>query len=287
MSAQPMFRIHDRAPEDIVSTVFSQLITEWVHLCSTPSSPAQIRRWARHELVLEPYSTPEAILAAIDAGSPADKDALLLALIRLSHAGQRLAGRVVLQAMLPKLAKISHYGETGISSTSTWAEERRHVTLAEFWEVLASYPVQRRPQRVAANLALDTLNRITQGAAASRPRDVLVDPQDPLDNANTTTRSPFDQPTTATKDIQDYDLDELIRWALQGDVLTRDEGEILTIAYIRPKGEGYGFHEAGIRFGLTETAVRKRCQRATQKLTHAVQAELHSAASDQTRLHVA
>ena len=55
-------------------------------------------------------------------------------------------------------------------------DDRFQVVLCEFWEVLSSLPVtQRRTTRVAANLSLETLHRLTRvKTAASVPVDPAV-----------------------------------------------------------------------------------------------------------------
>ena len=101
---------------------------------------------------------------------------MLLALIRLTQAGHQLAGRVVLQLMLPKLGRMTNR-TSGTTSENAWSEDRRHIAVAEFWDVVATYPVGRRTRRVAANLALETLHRLTAATRGPRP-DLPVDQQD-------------------------------------------------------------------------------------------------------------
>lgn len=104
-----------------------------------------------------------------------DPDAVLLALLRLQAGGDRLAGRVLVQAMLPKLVLMAVRDDQ--ASFDDY--------LAALWERVATYPIARRPRRVAANLALDSLKSVK----ASRPNAVRrsplpVDP-DPLRDATT------------------------------------------------------------------------------------------------------
>lgn len=81
---------------------------------------------------------------------PRDPDAILLSLIRLHQAGDALAGRAVLQVMIPKAVRL--------------ALREREASLADIlaalWERISTYPALRRPHHVAANLALDTLKAV-------------------------------------------------------------------------------------------------------------------------------
>lgn len=82
-----------------------------------------------------------------------DPDARLGDLLRCCAGGDQLAGRVVLQAMLGKLVRLA-------------AEDGRHGVdeyVAECWLGVATYPLARRPRRIAANLAMDTRRRVRSG----------------------------------------------------------------------------------------------------------------------------
>ena len=90
----------------------------------------------------------------IDAGAAEDKDAKLGALTRLTHAGDALAARTVLQAMLPKLRHIARYADISRDRQ----DDRGQVAVGAFLTTLHRYPIDRRPTGIAGNLALDTLH---------------------------------------------------------------------------------------------------------------------------------
>ncbi|MFV0406570.1 MAG: RNA polymerase sigma factor [Propioniciclava sp.] len=89
-------------------------------------------------------------------------DAIMLALLRRQRAGDTLAGRTVLQAMLPKAVRLAiRDPEASLSDV-----------IALMWERISTYPLERRPQRIAANLALDTLKSVV--AARARSTHMLI-----------------------------------------------------------------------------------------------------------------
>jgi len=288
-----MFRQHDVAPADVVSPLYRQLTQEWAELHSTPSTPATVRRWGRSEKALAGFTLPGEIVDAIDAAGHDRTNELLLALIRLFQRGHQLAGRVVLQALLPKLAKTAtHAGGMCTSSSDTWAEDRRHITLAEFWDVMADYPVDRRTSSVASNLALDTLHRVT--GARKPPVDLPVDPHDFRDDEtrdgarrtwlaglSTTDPDPVEEITP------DSDLLEVIAWGMRNDTISQDEAQLLVASYLPERTSGFGFADVADQLGLSHAAVRQRCSRASRKLTEAVRAELHSQARAAVAVQVA
>lgn len=279
-----MFRQHDTAPAEVVSPLYRQLTQEWAGLHTMTSTSTSVRRWGRTEEALAGFSAPGEVVDAIDAAGHERTNELLLALIRLFQRGHQLAGRVVLQALLPKLAKTAtHAGGMCTSSSDTWAEDRRHITIAEFWDVMADYPVDRRTSSVASNLALDTLHRVT---GARKPAlDLPVDPHDfrgeeAQDGARRTWLAGLSitDPDPVDEITPDSDLLEVIAWGMQNRTISQDEAQLLVTSYLPERTTGFGFSDAAEQLGLSQAAVRQRCSRASRKLTEAVRHELKTPA---------
>jgi len=280
-----MFRQHDAAPDGVVSPLYRQLTQEWAGLHAMASTETAIRRWGRTEKVLAGFTQPGQIVDAIDSADYDRTNEILLALIRQFQRGHQLAGRVVVQAMLPKLAKTAtHAGGMCTSASDTWAEDRRHITIAEFWDVMATYPVERRTNSVASNLALDTLHRVT-GARRPAP-DLPVDPHDFRDEEiRDGARRSWLAGLSSTDDdphegiTAHSDLLEVITWGMRTDIISREEAQLLVTAYLPERPSGFGFADAADQLGLSQAAVRQRCSRASRKLTAAVRAEIRTTVS--------
>ncbi|MBK8463611.1 MAG: hypothetical protein IPL36_11410 [Nigerium sp.] len=100
-------------------------------------------------------------------------DAALLALLTLHRDGDAVAARAIIQAMVPKMVLMA-----GRDARATFDDY-----LAALWLRVATYPVERRPRAVAANLALDALKTVTAGRRASRWAALPAHRGDPLDDA--------------------------------------------------------------------------------------------------------
>lgn len=274
-----MFRQHNIAPDDVVSPLYRQLTQEWANLHTLPSTSRQVRRWARKEPALAGYSSPGEIVDAIDAADTDVKSAMLLALIRLFQAGHQLAGRVVLQSFLPKLCQTSQHTTSQLctSSADTWVEDRRHITMSEFWAVMADYPTDRRTSSVAANLVLDTLHRVSGVRVQPDP-----EPVDPYEIASGTTNgrpwiphasaaSPSAIADGITHESKTLDV---VHWGIANGVLSQSEAQLIVLAYLPGKTTGFGFADAAHNLGMTQAAVRQRCSRAIRRLADAVREEL-------------
>ena len=125
----------------------------------------------------------------------------------LPASGAAVAGRLLIEALLPGLKKFSR----GEGFSRGGAERRRtgSVLLARAWERICSYPLGRRPNRIAANILYDTL-----ADAPPRARSRAAAPPQSLGAKK-----------TAWNGIAcDGNVDALLASATREDVLTGDRG---------------------------------------------------------------
>jgi DNA-directed RNA polymerase specialized sigma24 family protein len=135
----------------VESDPIAELEREWRALA--PRIAPRLRGWQRQEPGLAPFSSPQLLVCYLqryDADLDA-KDAALAALLRRAQT-EPAAGRIILQALLPGLKRLAR---RLIRSPHT-RDEIWSTLLAATWERIHSYPLLRRPQRIAANLLLDT-----------------------------------------------------------------------------------------------------------------------------------
>lgn len=262
------FRYHDTRPAQVSSPLFAQLIDDWIHLNQLTTSTIAVRRWSHTEPALAGYQRPADVVDAVDQASSGKQDTILAALIRLTQAGHQLAGRVLLQLLLPKLGKMA-LRTGGTSSDNAWSEDRRHIIVAEFWDIVACYPVARRHSKVAANLVLDTLHRVTN--PRGRPADTPLDPVELPQPQRSRT------PATPGELSVDADLDELVSWAVERHVISAADGQLLCRVYLpHPDQQGSPADHAAAALGLSPAAVRQRCSRARRHLVDAVRQDLQA-----------
>lgn len=258
--------------------IFQQLIDEWARLCTLPSLTRTLQRWTDAEPALSGSSSLGGLIDHIDDAGEDEKDRLLLALIRLTQDGHQLAGRVVLQAMLPKIARIVR----GLRSSPNdqTIEDRRHLGVATMWEVIHAYPAGRRQSRVAANLALDTLHRLTDNLRKPEA-DVPMDPEEISGHLARGRRagavhSDAERQSGTGSSCEgissDAELLEVISWAVEIGAIVPDEGSLLVRVYLpEPGREGSATVAADL--GLSPAALRQRCSRARRRLIAAVRAD--------------
>lgn len=299
-----LFRQHHELPARRGSRLYAALAQEWIELNQSAGIPTLMRRWARTEPALTGMRSPAHIVDTIDAGDYDTKDRLLAALIRLHHAGQQLAGRIVLQCMLPAISNTARQlgrrrNPTQSVRFDAW-EEHRHHAVSAFWDVLADYPISRREHRVAANLSKETWRRLSNEAriedtdpttpgmtsdgwlgaqnhpftrvTMSTPGTNL--PVDPV--ANTIRVDTVEAHIECLTELHDMDADDLIRWAHEHGVITTPDAEALTHVYTTSGG---GYDAIITTHQISYTAARQRVARARARMITAIRAELASTAA--------
>ncbi|SDU50810.1 hypothetical protein [Jiangella alkaliphila] len=239
--------------------VAGRLNDEWDRLSADGRADA-VGRWAAAEPALTGCQDLGDVEAAVAAGRQR-ADAVLIALLRLAHDGDALAGRTVLQLMLGKAIRIAA-GHAGRDSR----ESLEHTAVAALWTVIATYPAERRPTKVAANIAMDTLGMVSRELAHRRTET----PAEPGTLAAVLVSDP--EPDA------DIDLSELLAWAAESGTITAADAELLLDIYAPAPGLEGGA-AAAERAGISWAAARQRASRAVRRITLAIRADAAHAAA--------
>lgn len=133
--------------------ILQRLDLEWERVAKGPVARRALRRWtASWPELAEFESLMDLVETVNERGHPEESDAVLLTLLRVAP-DDDLAGRTVLQAMMPAVKNLT----AKFTPCGAWSsEETAAVVVAAMWERIRRYPVDRRPRKVSANLSLDT-----------------------------------------------------------------------------------------------------------------------------------
>jgi len=226
------------------SHVLRQLNREWQrHTEQDRQTPL---RWAALCPPLKGCLDLNAVLECVSTAP----DTILGFLIAQGSTGDAIAVRTVLQTMLGKLVLMAGSGT---------ARQQPHALddlIGHMWLRIISYPLQKRPESIAANLALDTLKaalrdwRTTDSAVEAPALPHLV-----ADALELHQGAPTDAASAGTKAL----LDAAHHLGLISET-TRD----VLVAVYGPE-ELSGQHAAQ-RWGCTPQAIRSRCSRAVRDM---------------------
>jgi hypothetical protein len=252
---------------------------EWDQILADDQEPARrdlLRGWA----VRYPALSGRAGLGElVDAVTRHGDDEVLKGLLDLARAGEELAGRAALQAMLGAAVRLAR-------RTVVYAggdlEEATSRAVAALWQVVREYPVERRSCRAADGVSLDVLNLLT-GAGRGRPREVAAGlPAEVADGCTAPVagdddglRSDFWAAARlpASADCSDEQLVLLLAWGVRTSAVSAADARLLlTLHSPADPTANVTCREVAHDLGLGHAAVRQRVSRATRRLAAAVHA---------------
>ncbi|MEU6212721.1 hypothetical protein ABZ891_22800 [Streptomyces sp. NPDC047023] len=294
--------MHDASHPAVGGGYFDRLDADWAALCADPALRQAVTDWVTDGQLTDELAavtdswpgalTPEQLLAALRPAADGVTDALTDAVLRvlLERAAGRdrsavLAGRVIVQAMLPAVLRITR-GQVRMTGGRT-RDAVGHVTVAALYEVARSGRIHLRPGRPAANLALDTLRRVLAELAAEQEpagedlgsAERIADPAPgPYEIARARTvraaaaaagihAGPADDAASAPARLE---LLELLLDAVADGALSTADAQALAWHHITA---GLPDSEAAARAGTTAGAWQRRRSRALARLTASLQPE--------------
>ena len=133
------------------STVLNQLNDEWRRMCRSQTTLRAVQGWS---LTTVPVSSLDDVLTLAGFRGSKIDDAADRVLLQLVHraSSDQLAARIVLQRVLPPLVSVA---QRRGKQTQGGFDEALATLLSHGWEVIRTYPVERRPAKVAANITRD------------------------------------------------------------------------------------------------------------------------------------
>jgi len=232
-------------------TLVEALDREWCELVRHHRTA--VSRWADRHVALAPCRSLDEILSLAKVKS----DPVLGALLAELFVGDQLAARVVLQALIGRMVCMAQRDPR--SSVEHY--------LAALWCVINSYPLNRRPVRIAANLSLETLKAVSNEYRWLRRGEVTLWPsseslEELLQPAGIDGCSYDSLPPVDVEVGRALDAGSLLS------LIDDSEAALLHSIYV----DGFSGDRAARQFHISEGAVRVRCSKAVRRLAdHALE----------------
>lgn len=143
------------------SKLIDRLDAEWEWLSRSRKGARALYRWAENDAELREFDDLGELVRFVHRRDRAcEADRILYRLVCRALTDD-LAARTVLACMMP--------GAKNLTCSYLWAhpdvDECAAAVVAAMWERIRTYPCDRRPAKVAANIQLDTRQRISRRAA--------------------------------------------------------------------------------------------------------------------------
>ncbi len=274
---------------------FVLLDAEWALLDQHADAVRTVAGWLVDAGVLEPVLNPltltelRDVLAARDRRQGwAHSDRWLTVLLRRaqgSRNGATLAARFIVQAMLPSAVRTAQRLAGDLDERTDIAQ----VVVACLWQVAVTFPLEHRPIRLAANVALETVHLATREMKRERPGSEGREPDEELPDASAgpaglaeeewlaRSASPLHPAPAASAHLVDGQRRELLDvlvWAVDAGVVTLEAAREL-VRLVEEQSQAGTLRRPGVR---ETTRVRKARSRTVQRLRAAAPAFLAQAA---------
>lgn len=230
-------------------TLFEQLAVEWSELGASAPAAAAVAGWGRHDPALTGFQDLlEVVRFAHRCGTGPRGDAVLRCLAARAPSDP-LAARTLLHVVFYGLKRIT----SDLCTAASSPEEAASVVIVEAYQRIRTYPVERRPRGIAANILLDTRQRVSRSLCRRRVPEMLT--ADIAHHAD----------ATAGPSAADELLD-LIDEAVRGGKLRVDDARLIVLSRIADMSTA---DLAAVR-ACTPQSLRRHRQRAEAALAVAV-----------------
>ena len=257
----------------------SRLNREWAQLCQGPAGRQAVQDWAHpgvHGEALTGLAGVDGLRATVGLLQGTElacgaRDAVLVGLLERVRDGDRLAGRVVLQTMMPAAVRLAR-SITSRPDVLGDRDEAFALVLAALWQTIATYPVASRRARVPANLYLDTLALVRRGHTSSSHRVLTFPEQSFGDVRLAADPGQLDASIDDPAGPADAQLCTLLAWSVRCCVLTLADAQLLARVYGVDGGPAGAGPAIAAELGISWPALRQRCHRLARRVGRAASA---------------
>jgi DNA-directed RNA polymerase specialized sigma24 family protein len=238
--------------------LFAALILEWQGTAERLAARRAATRWAEQSPLLAGYRSPAQIVAAIHQAGDPDRSCRLLSELLAIAAGDDLAARAVLGAIVPGLRRAVRRRWSNAATRGPWQSEQDLAAdaLGAAWEAIHRHRGQRHPRPAAVIIrhVEGTLRRDhrrwCRHAVAIVPLAETLASEVSLSEGQA--RTPEEQSVT------------LIAEAARAGVIDPTDAALLLAVGVG----GQATTQAGITLGITGRAAARRLRRARSAIQH-------------------
>ena len=231
------------------STVFTDLEGEWERLVASGRLDRALVRWRGEDERLAAFADLGQLIGLLaDPSVDPDRQSEVLLALLCRAPDEPLAARLVLQRFVGPLRTMAGWDQPW--PLVDWAAQ---VVSAAF-EVIVTYPVGRRPRRVAANIVWDVRKRLYATLAEHRRwhGDLAEDP--------------VDAAISAPDEVGGVEAAQMLRWAARETGLQPEAARLIVLTRV----VGFPVEEVAARAGVPSARLRQRRFRSERRLRAAL-----------------
>lgn len=232
-----------------MKTLFERLAVEWSQLGASAPATAAIEAWGQNDPALAGFHDLVEVVGFVHRCRTGSRGDAVLAGLAARAPSDPLAARTLLHVVFYGLMRIT----SDLCSAASSPEEAASIVIVEAYQRIRTYPIERRPRSIAANILLDTRQGVSRSLCRRRVPETLT--ADIARHANATAGpSPADE------------LLDLIDEAVRARKLRVDDARLIVLSRIADVST---VDLAAIR-ACTPQSLRRHRQRAEAALAVAV-----------------
>jgi hypothetical protein len=195
--------------------LFTVLDLEWQAVGASAEAADAVRRWAVEDAPLVSFSDLRDVVQFVQHGGRSERSDEVVACVAKRARLDALAARALLQVVLYGLIRIA----VDFRPATYSDDEVASVVVAAAYERIRTYPIDRRPRSVIANVLLDTRHRVSRTLCPATTPEILVDNLLPDDHG---------RPEMSAAE----ELLALVDAAVRAGRLRRDDAELIVLTRI-------------------------------------------------------
>jgi hypothetical protein len=154
----------------VTMNLFTELDAEWSDLGASAPAVGALRLWARSDMQLQGFEDLRDVVHFDQRSGLRSRGEQVLGCLAARAPSDPLAARALLQVVLYGLIRIA----VDFRSAAHSEEDAASMVVALAYERIRTYPIERRPRSIAANILLDTRQRASRSLFRRRVAEVLT-----------------------------------------------------------------------------------------------------------------
>ena len=152
--------------------IFQELDTEWDRLCRSKAACRRLSEWSARSPEVRAFPDLGVLVEFANRRGQARESDQVLAVLAHRAVDDDLAARTLLQAVMPGMRSLARRYRSVVASAG---ESPEGLVVSLTYERIRTYPFQSRPQRIAANVLLDTRQRLQRTVGRVGPITVSLE----------------------------------------------------------------------------------------------------------------
>jgi DNA-directed RNA polymerase specialized sigma24 family protein len=151
-------------------TLFEQLAREWSDLGVSAPAAAALKTWSQHDPALAGFQDLADVVGFVHRSGVGSRGDAVCACLAARAPSDPFAARTLLHVVFYGLMRIT----SDLCTAASSEEDAASTVIVEAYQRIRTYPLERRPRSIAANILLDTRQGVSRSLCRRRVPELLT-----------------------------------------------------------------------------------------------------------------